>query len=549
MVKKTVFLYSEKEFKLFCLLNVFFVNHFIFSAKVLSFVFLLFYSVNLSAHLIHDGGIGNVEIPLENVEVNLSPDKTTVLRNPLNGWVLYLGRSWDENFWTTQGYDHMVVSDSGETVRVSDYASTCYIRTSWRSLEPEEGKYVWDDPDARLTKLFQSALDRGMRLSFRIVVDGRDQGLNTPQYVFDAGAEWYPDPNEKGERVRKSPYPDDPVFQKKYEKFIKALARKFNDPAQVDFIDAYGLGKWGEAHSMVYKDYGNKAKVFEWVTSLFSRYFTKVPLIINYHRLVAANNTTGWGDVAPDTEQLLQSAIDKGYSLRHDAFGMNGYYQSWEEEYAAKWNYRLPIIMEGGWITGGTHRYWIDPSGDYREGHSEDVRLGEFNTSAKAHVNMMDFRIGDETNSWFAKSFDLVKRFVSEGGYRLYPDQLSLPVTAGKGQRVVITHRWNNLGWGYCPTNIPQWNQKYKVAFALLDDKGNVHQVFVDKQTDLSQWLKDKPTSYRFDVKLKGVPVGVYAWAVGLVDTTKNNAIGLQVAVSDGLLDSGWVKLSTVTVK
>lgn len=549
MVKKTVFLYSEKEFKLFCLLNAFFVNHFIFSAKVLSFVFLLFYSVNLSAHLIHDGGIGNVEIPLENVEVNLSPDKTTVLRNPLNGWVLYLGRSWDENFWTTQGYDHMVVSDSGETVRVSDYASTCYIRTSWRSLEPEEGKYVWDDPDARLTKLFQSALDRGMRLSFRIVVDGRDQGLNTPQYVFDAGAEWYPDPNEKGERVRKSPYPDDPVFQKKYEKFIKALARKFNDPAQVDFIDAYGLGKWGEAHSMVYKDYGNKAKVFEWVTSLFSRYFTKVPLIINYHRLVAANNTTGWGDVAPDTEQLLQSAIDKGYSLRHDAFGMNGYYQSWEEEYAAKWNYRLPIIMEGGWITGGTHRYWIDPSGDYREGHSEDVRLGEFNTSAKAHVNMMDFRIGDETNSWFAKSFDLVKRFVSEGGYRLYPDQLSLPVTAGKGQRAVITHRWNNLGWGYCPTNIPQWNQKYKVAFALLDDKGNVHQVFVDKQTDLSQWLKDKPTSYRFDVKLKGVPVGVYAWAVGLVDTTKNNAIGLQVAVSDGLLDSGWVKLSTVTVK
>ena len=93
--------------------------------------------------------------------------------------------------------------------------------------------------------------------------------------------------------------------------------------------------------------------------------------------------------------------------------------------------------MEGGWITGGTHRYWIDPSGEYRQGHSEDVRQGEFNASAEAHVNMMDFRIGDETNSWFTKSFSLVKRFIAEGGYRLYPDRISLPVKFNTGQEIV----------------------------------------------------------------------------------------------------------------
>lgn len=65
----------------------------------------------------------------------------------------------------------------------------------------------------------------------------------------------------------------------------------------------------------------------EFVCSCFDR----IPLLINYHRLVAANNVTGWGEVAPDTDYLLQSAIDKGYSLRHDAFGMNGYYQDWEK--------------------------------------------------------------------------------------------------------------------------------------------------------------------------------------------------------------------------
>ena len=56
---------------------------------------------------------------------------------------------------------------------------------------------------------------------------------------------------------------------------------------------------------------------------------------------------------------------------------MHDYYQDWEKEFARKWNFRLPILMEGGWITDGTHRYWIDGSGNYREGHPVDVRTGE----------------------------------------------------------------------------------------------------------------------------------------------------------------------------
>ena len=105
------------------------------------------------------------------------------------------------------------------------------------------------------------------------------------------------------------------------------------------------------------------------------------------------------------------------------------------------------------------------------------------------------------------------------------------------------------MGWGYCPTNIPQWNQKYKVAFALLDNNDKVVKVFVDEQTDLSTWLKGKPTTYNFDLTMKGVSVGVYNWTVGLVDTTKDNEIGLQMAVTKNLTDSGWVRLLQVTVK
>ena len=130
-----------------------------------------------------------------NETVRLAPDRTSVIRNPLSGWVMYLGRSWDENFWTDPDsgyspYDEMPTSE-GTTVRVSDYSNTAYLRTSWASLEPTEGNYVWRDPDSRYSKMLKSCTDRGLRLAFRIVIDGRDQGQNTPMYVIDAGAEYF----------------------------------------------------------------------------------------------------------------------------------------------------------------------------------------------------------------------------------------------------------------------------------------------------------------------------------------------------------------------
>lgn len=477
--------------------------------------------------------------------ISFTPDTVTVLRNPLNGWVLYLARNWDENFWTDKGYDAMPTND-GRTVKVSDYASTAYIRTSWRSLEPEEGKYVWQDPDARLTKLLKSVMDRGMRLAFRIVVDGRDQGQNTPMYVFDAGAEGFR--HNVGKREVITPYPDDPVFQAKYAAFIEAFAKEFNDPAKVDFIDAYGLGKWGEAHSMDYKDGSNKIPVFEWITDLYARTFTKVPLVINYHRVLAEETVNGWEDVPnPDSEPMLVSAINKGYSLRHDAFGMTGYYKEWEKEFASKWNFKRPIIMEGGWIVGAHHRYWIDPCRKYRKDHPEDVRQMEYLLSAEAHVNMMDLRAGNETASWF-QCFDLVQRFTREGGYRLYPDKVSVPSSAKVNDVVTISHSWKNMGWGYCPVNIPQWNQRYKVCFALLDKKANVVKAFVDSAADLSHWLKGSSYKYDMELNLDGVAPGKYTWAVALVDVNTVKP-AIEIAIDKKCQINGWTKISDLKIK
>jgi len=483
-----------------------------------------------------------------NVLVRPVYNSTAVLRNPLNGWVMYGKRDATETYWDSQFF----VPELGANVKAIDYASACYIRTSWRSLNPSPGVYAWRDLSSQIGKLINGVKTRGLPIAFRIVVDGRDQGENTPAFVFNAGAGyWLSNPAAP---TQKTPYPQDPIFRQYYTTFIEELAKDFNDPVRTSFIDAYGLGKWGEAHNVVYAEPGTltaaqtetaKEEVLDWIMALYNRTFTKVPLVINYHRLIG--HPTSWGAANANSDRLLVKAINQGYSLRHDAFGMTDYYQSWEKNFAATWKHKRPIIMEGGWIVSGTHRYWIDSSGQYREGHPEDVRLGEFNRSAEAAVNMMDFRVG-ETTSWFQTSFPLVQRFNAEGGYRLYPDELSLPNAIANGATAILSHRWKNMGWGYCPNNIPQWNYKYKVAFAILDTAGVVKKLFIDENGDPSKWLKDNPITYNFTTTAINLPPGAYKWAVAIVDKTNLNKPGIALAVT-GTFKNGWLELGNLQVQ
>ena len=223
-----------------------------------------------------------------NVVVKISPDRTTVLKNPLNGWVMYVSGTADPSYFDTKVY----VADLGKEVLVRDYASACYIRTGWKNLNPEKGVYAWNDPKSNIYKLIKRAEELELPIAFRVVVDGRDQRENTPQFVFDAGAEYWLSDSRFPDR--KTPLAIDPVWRKHYEEFIKAFAAYFNDPSKTAFIDGYGLGKWGEGHNVCYEQNNAvtartseyKAETMEWITRLYAENFTKVPLVINYHRQI-----------------------------------------------------------------------------------------------------------------------------------------------------------------------------------------------------------------------------------------------------------------------
>ena len=507
-----------------------------------------------------DGLVEDTSIPGNSI-VTVKQNRNIILHNPLSGWVLYagIGDGLSSTFW--QDYDNFPSSEG--TVKVSDYANTLYLRGAWADFNPEEGKYAWnsdcDTPSAkRLKMLIEGAKQRNMKLAFTFVVDSRDKHYNfTPNFVKEAGAKGYE--TQTGSVKVWSPYPDDPIFQKYYEKFIRALAKDFNDPDKVQFVSGSGFGKWGEYHSVWYYQVRELGKpelptreaVFDWVTDLYSQVFDKVPVFVNYHRWIGTSKEWDGNNYDKDTERLIGKAVAKGYSLRHDAFGMKTYYSTWERNFIAKWKYLVPVVMEGGWVKN-SHGNSIQ--GDGYANYAE-VRQGEFDEAKTACVNMMDLRYNSdfhngEAYSWFNEAFQLVKQFCTEGSYRLFPDRISLPTTISNGKQIEIAHRWNNFGWGYCPTNIPQWKNKYKVAFALLDTKNDKPKyVFVDGEPEACDWVKGAAKSYTFTTRVEGVEAGKYMWAVGIVDTAKQNEIGIHLAVKNNVTSAGWLKLFEVIAR
>ena len=88
------------------------------------------------------------------------------------------------------------------------------------------------------------------------------------------------------------------------------------------------------------------------------------------------------------------------------------------------------------------------------------------------------------------------------------------------------------------------------ISFALLDTKNDKPKyVFVDGEPEACDWVKGAAKSYTFTTRVEGVEAGKYMWAVGIVDTTKQNEIGIHLAVKNNVTSAGWLKLFEVTAR
>lgn len=136
------------------------------------------------------------------------------------------------------------------------------IDISWSQLEPEEGKYLWVQPEWE--GCFQSWIDAGFKVLLK--VRGMDTlgtlyNQGTPQWVFDAGAQYVDEPIEfyrnswllneiPGDTSMPVRYPVywDPVYIEKASALIRALGRRYNGKPYVESFAIAHTGRWGEMH-------------------------------------------------------------------------------------------------------------------------------------------------------------------------------------------------------------------------------------------------------------------------------------------------------------
>jgi hypothetical protein len=197
--------------------------------------------------------------------IEYKPDTLSMLRNPAMGWVMY-EEGWSFRKGKNNPYNPVKFWEEMDAVNAPSYSNILYIRIHWDVMEPEEGKYAWIYNN-EYKAYIQKAKDRGLKLAFRVFFDN-----GVPDFVYQAGAKSTIDPpmNLKND---KQPYYDDPVFLDKLTNFIRAFAKEYDNPDIVDFVDAYGLGRWGEGHGVTLKDPNNLKAVMERVTGDYARNF------------------------------------------------------------------------------------------------------------------------------------------------------------------------------------------------------------------------------------------------------------------------------------
>jgi len=463
-----------------------------------------------------DKNEGNDDTGFKEISFNKTYEAETekTLKNPYMGWALYSegGKTQDnaDTYWTLQDE------------AAQKYAGVFYVRWPWAAFEPKEGEYAWEHDD-NFKKLIQGALDRGLRLAFRVTANSRDcEKPAIPDYVIEAGAEYYIE-----EPGHKNPYPDDPVFLDKYTKFIKAFGEKFNDPSMVDYVDCTGLGWWGEEHHYGWKNSGNRISSLKRIMNAYAEAFDKVIVVTNFER-------------AADEKQLAFEEL--GLSPRRDGYASTHFNASQQKEFAKHYPSKVLIAEACYWGTTHISSYENGKWQSWSVYYKDVVSL-----ALETHANYLDLRTTNETSRYLNDARDQVKRFVAEGGYRIYPEEVNGSI---KGEKMTIKHSWKNLGVGVLPNNNNHLGYKYKVAFALFNDKQELIKEWYSNKVEVSELIGDNVISVTEEFDLKDIQSGTYQLAVGIVNQRENDSKDITLAIKYPKIISGeWVYVDDVAVE
>ena len=256
----------------------------------------------------------------------------------------------------------------------------------------------------------------------------------TPEWVQKAGAKGldykFSTVGAPAAETLWKPDYQDPVFLEKLDRFLAALAKRYNGNPSVAYIDIGTFGMWGEGHtggtSKLSQDETDKRVKIQ--IDLYKKHFPDTLLCISDD--VAGSSRPG--DHFPSTDY----AFSRGVTLRDDSILVQKAPHAWYHAGMARqfWP-TLPVIIE--------HEHY----GLSKERHAWSPEL-LLESVEQYHASYLSIH-------WWPDAFlkenkDVVAQINKRLGYRLELREISYPMKVNIGDSFTVDTVWANVGVAPC---------------------------------------------------------------------------------------------------
>lgn len=438
--------------------------------------------------------------PKEIDDVLINPGIGFMTFQRFNGDALNEGTRWTEGF-------PIAYQEFKGSLKNQNHPDTAmaYFRVYWRYIEPEPGKFAWEQFDNAL----KTAHSRGQTLMIRIAPYGSsgEQKDDVP--------DWYR--KIMGDEKGKMPVqkwrtdPEDPRYAKAFGDMIRAFGKRYDGHPSLESVDLSIVGAWGEGSGSAELT----QKTREALVDAYLEAFQKTPLVM----LLTDAKTNSYG------------ISKKPVGWRVDCLGdMGGFSPTWNHMFDSypegiinfgmqdAWK-KAPVSFEVCWVM----QTWKN------NGWDVDYIIDQ---SLKWHISSFNAKSSAVPDEWRPQ----VNRWLNKMGYRFVLRKFTYPGTTKPQSKIEFTSWWENKGVAPC----------YKPWPLALRLKGAQHTEVFETDADIRNWL---PGDAVYDSAVfvpANMPVGEYNIAVALVDPqTRDPKVKLAIA---GMEPDGWYTLGKIKI-
>ncbi len=426
-------------------------------------------------------------------------------------------------------------------------SGTAYFRWNWRELEPTQGQIDF----AVIDRTIESANAIGETLGFRVMTIA-DDSIGIPDWLRDItpGTE---QPSAGGSTY----WPDyrDPTFQAENQRFVAALADRYDGHPGLDHVDIGPVGCWGEWNTAcltdgqglfdIYEPAGpdEQQEIVEAYQTLIDAYtssFANTPLVML--------GLGGGGDGLETT--VFAHAIQNGTGWRVDCWGDWGIFGD-------SWNHQIdsyPTMIEGA---SGAYASFPDTwqhapiqlevcdtmPGWLERGWTTEAPDGEvyksFQWALEQHASVLNAKWTEIPGAYL----DALDELLVQNGYRIVVDSLRHPGRVAPGGSLHFAATVSNLGVA------PSYHAR---TFTYRLRSGDLTTTF-PSTADIRRWL---PGSVEvvddFSVPAE-FPSGTYQVDLAILDRpgenpTTNALDPIRLGIAGRRAD-GWYEVSQVEVE